>query len=385
MTLKTTKIIFALTLVFLLGHAGPATAAPDTDGFPTLDTSGLGSLSTAHFRILYEPQAEAGARSLAEDAEGHRAWIYDELGLDDERPIRLVVLGDLNQYFVRRGVSSRAPDWAIGLSLGREGTILVKWGRGKTGGWLNLEPTFVHELAHLSLDRATGVGSDHIHGAESEAATRGGERRVPRWLHEGFAIHQAGEWTLERSASLMRAGLTGQIMPLSDLREGFPRSGPAVELAYAESYHFLLTLFERFGRDKFRVFIAALRTKPFEEAFAAVYLTSFASVERDWREDLSVTYTWVPVVFGSTTMWFFVAILALWAYRRKRRQMLERMSHMDDGPPPLSDLVPLPGLGLTRDRIGGDGGGPRIVTFDPRPHQNDDETIPRSPDGHTLH
>jgi cbb3-type cytochrome oxidase subunit 3 len=374
-------------------HATPtaSTAAParDADGFPVVDVSGLETLETTHFRIFYEPEAAAGARSLAADAEGRRAWIYDELGLEDERPMRLFLLTDLNDYFLRGGGAPRAPDWAIGLSLGNEGTVLVKWGRGSSGGWLDLERTFVHELAHLSLDRATGVGSDNVDGAEATVGPSStGDRKVPRWLHEGFAIHQAGEWTLERSASLLRAGLTGNIIPLTELHRSFPSGGFAVELAYAESYHFLLRLFDLYGRDKFKMFIAALRHTSFEDAFARTYLVSFRQAESDWREDLNVSYTWVPVVFGSTTLWFFVALLAVWAYRRKRRHILDQMAEMDDGQATAAPQVPLPGLGLTRAHIEGATRARGTFTIDPRAHQappEDDDNIPRSADGYTLH
>ena len=80
----------------------------------------------------------------------------------------------------------------------------------------------------------------------------------------------------------------------------------AVELAYAESFHFVLFLFEEYGERAFAKMISRLREgDSFQTAFATAYGRSFGPMEKQWRDDLSVAFTWIPVLTGSSAVWFF--------------------------------------------------------------------------------
>lgn len=389
----------------------------DDQPYPTMDTRGLEALKTTHLHGWAEPDALAALENImVERGEEHRARIYEALGLTETRPIRVLFLADINDYFHRRGVSPRAPDWAVGLAVPSENTIIVKFGRTPAGPWVALEPTFVHEMAHMALDRAVGASGIHIDGATEHHAHAGIAHqgaRIPRWLHEGFAIAQAGEWSLERGAVLLQAGLSGKIIPLTELDRGFPAKGFGVELAYAESYHFMLRLRETHGDAALAPILAHMRDgDPFEVAYAKAIKRSFRSDERQWRDDLQVAYAWIPLVTGSSAIWTLGGLVFVLAWRRKRKEKQARLAQMalDEAQEQRAHLppLPLPGLGLTAEharrritlplspRPPGDPSPTQLLTHKewassvrwPRAAHSDhpdDLDVPRTDDGHTIH
>lgn len=349
-------IALVIALAALPAHASDAAGrtgdVTDAWGFPSMKLEGLAYAETEHFRVWYAPDADKGVKAILSEAEAVRSRMWKNLGLTEAQPIRVVFISTFAEYFERRGMRNRAPDWAIGLCISSEDTLLVKWGRQADGRWVGLQPTFVHELAHLGLDRATDDPSLHADSETQNHSSRTGRRRVPRWLHEGYAIRAAGEWNLERGAVLMQAGLRSRVIPLGELHNGFPAEGFDVELAYAQSFHFVRFLHDEYGELAFARMLNFIREgDAFETAFYRAYGRRFGPVEHTWRKELNVAYTWIPVVFGSSTIWFLGGIAFLMAWWRKRREAAERMAQLAaedrayaaaNGPP-----VHLPGLGLT--------------------------------------
>jgi hypothetical protein len=337
---------FWLALVLAL-WGGAAWASPGERA--PMKTEGLERLAEGPLEVWYPAGARKAAVNVLEDGQVHRARIWRALGLVEEAPVRVLLLDDLNEYFARRGQGARAPHWAVGLAISADDTILLKWGKDKTGAWAKLDETLAHELAHIGLDRATDDHGEHIDGQDRVTGSAG--RRVPRWLHEGFAISQAHEWTLERETALLEASLTGELMPLQALHDGFPADGPRVELAYAEGFHFVRHLHESWGELAFTELTRHLREGDgFEAAFAQTYGRRFVDVESRWRDDLNVAYTWIPLLTGSSVFWGIGGVLFLMAWRRKRALTLERREAMEREEAQERGRVaqiPLPGLGLT--------------------------------------
>jgi len=390
----------------------PAAARLDAQGFPPMNTEGLEHLESARFQVYATPAAVPGFSKILARAEAYRDRIQADLGSTDDKPIRVVVIEDLNDYFARRDRPAGAPPWAVGLAVGREDTILIKWGKSDHGPWVDMDKTFVHELAHVALDRKVGEVGDHAHGDDRVTTVDQGGRRVPRWFHEGFAIAQAGEWTLERGEILMEASLGGNIISLHDLRERFPAEGFLVELAYAESYNFILYLDEHFGRtQRIEMLNRMADGQTFEDAFFGAYKRDFGRVEKDWYDHMNVAYTWFPVGLASSLAWFLGGAVLVLAWARKRRETRARMDALDDDDDTVEvPAIPLPGLGLTDAHVRGkghrvfsdgswmaaDGEAHALMAEAPREEEVDEllgeldelrhlDDVPRTPDGHTLH
>ena len=156
--------------------------------------------------------------------------------------VEVAVEEDIADWFDRRGVPPRNPEWAAGLALLDQNVILVRTANPE---W---ESTLRHELAHIAVALASG-------GA-----------RVPVWFHEGFAIATAEQWSLERAGTMIRAGLSGNIHPFEELRDRFPPTSSSADLAYAQSFHFVRYVQEA-GAHVFRDILADVRGRDLGRCF----------------------------------------------------------------------------------------------------------------------
>ncbi|MFU8804544.1 MAG: peptidase MA family metallohydrolase [Bradymonadaceae bacterium] len=253
------------------------------------------------------------------------------LGLESFPTVDVWVLPNLNLYFEHYELEYRPPRWAIGLSLGKERTVLVLHGTAPGGEPVDVPRTFAHELAHVAMAEASGAYS------------------VPRWLNEGFAVMHAEEWSPERSDLLSRAAATNSLIPFERLDRTFPPHSQSVSLAYAQSFHFVRHLQQIFGDDVFAGILAGVRNgEPFDQAFTNATGASLIEIEGAWRDQLtSQTSLWSifhdeTVVFFGATLLFLVAFLVR---RMRKRRQLKSMTDDDDlqGWDYDPDRYPLPG------------------------------------------
>ncbi|WP_437276918.1 hypothetical protein WME90_37555 [Sorangium sp. So ce375] len=147
----------------------------------------------------------------------------------------------------------------------------------------DLEGAFRHALAHLALDEATG-------GAV-----------VPRWFHEGFAAHAAGDRVARRAQALSVAALRGRLLPLDELEASSPGAEEAAgSLAYAQAADVVRFLVDGERRQGFARALAHVRAGvPLEAALRAAYASTGRELELAWRADVARRYGFVPVLAGS--------------------------------------------------------------------------------------
>jgi hypothetical protein len=89
----------------------------------------------------------------------------------------------------------------------------------------------------------------------------------------------------------------------------------------------------------------------FDTAFVTAYGQRFRLVEAQWRKDLNVAFTWIPVLTGSSAIWFAAVMAFLLAYQRQRVRMREQLAALalTEATAPPRTRMNLPGLGMTRD------------------------------------
>lgn len=264
---------------------------------------------TARYVFEWQPGLHGYANELMAKVEGYHDRIYGELGIDSEKPTTVVILRDeavmLDEATARFG--GRPPEWAAGLAWPAHRTILLHVGVGPT----ELDSTFRHEISHIALGEIA-VG-----------------RRVPRWFSEGLAIRQSEGVDFERAWKLTEAATMGVLHDLDDLNRGFPASGARAGVAYAQAVHFVGYLQGTYGQAAFHRLIAGLRDGlDFEEAMARAYPQPLAAIEADWLSTLKVRWGWLPVLFGSGTLWVFATIVLVLGWRRRRRQKAARIERM---------------------------------------------------------
>lgn len=197
-----------------------------------------------------------------------------------------------------------------------------------------LEEHLRHELAHLALDEAV---ADHD---------------LPRWFHEGYAIHASGEDSASRAEALCLAALRDRLLGLRDVAARFPEGPPGGSVAAAEAADFVRYLSEPPQRQRFSALIERLREgKAFEAALASAYDGDLDSVERRFRKEMARRYSFAPVLGFATVLWVVVAIGVILRRRRlaeRRAQAASERRAVASRPRPV---LPAPRLTAEEDEL----------------------------------
>jgi hypothetical protein len=177
---------------------------------------------------------------------------------------------------------------------------------------MNVVEVFAHEFSHVALSRAlTGV-------------------KIPVWLNEGLAIYEAREWTFSRISVLTRASLTDRLIPLPVLTLSFPAQEEPAELAYAESFMFISFLINKVGREAFhRLIRDYIRYGDLAGALRRGTGMNLADLEERWLVYLKLRVSWIPIITSVSALWFAAALIFIYGYARKKRQVNRRLKEME--------------------------------------------------------
>jgi len=220
--------------------------------------------------------------------------------------IRVHIEHAFDDWFEREDVPSRPPEWAAGLAIPSRRVILLAPGNPE---W---EATLEHEMAHVAVALATG------------------DRSVPRWFNEGFALYTAEQWSMERASLMIQAGISGGFVDMDELAERYPSTGAAVDLAYAQSFHVVRWMRQTYGEDVWRDVMTTMRTDDvsFQRAFVTVTETPLSTALEAWESAARTRYTWAPIGVGGGAAWGVAMVLALMAWRRRSKSRRERLAEM---------------------------------------------------------
>lgn len=280
------------------------------------------SANTEHYAFEWSPGLDGYAKALMDKAEEYHVKIYGELGVKaGARRTQVTVLLDEDDMLeLAEARHGRAPPrWADGLAYPQAGTIYLHIGSGPD----ELDETFRHEMSHIAVGRIAPVG------------------RLPLWFYEGIAIRQSEGISLERAWLLTQAATLGNLLPLDDLAQGFPKAGERVGIAYAQSVNFVGHLMAQGTQADFgRMLQAVGDGADLKAAVQTAYGVSLASIEAEWRGNLETRWGWVPILFGTTALWGISGVLLLGAWRRRRRERKAKLARMQaDDELPLEDDI----------------------------------------------
>lgn len=269
----------------------------------------------ARLELHYPERYAPAAKQLEEVAPKTVRAVAKRLELEHLGDVQVWVLPEVDDYFEVTNNPGRLPDWAIGLSLSDKGVIIVVNGAGPNGQLVDLEKTFVHELAHVAIDRA-----------------RAG-KPIPRWFNEGFALMTAEEWTPERADTLAKAAAAGTLRSFRNLDEGFPAHSNSASIAYSQSFHFVKHLEQLKGPKVYGEIARHVREgKSFEDAFRIAMGASLAVIEAKWRKDLEASMSGWSVLNDGTWGFFLGALMFLAAFIVRRKRSQNRLANMKDEP-----------------------------------------------------
>ena len=282
-----------------------------------------GTLSTPRFRVVFTRRSRGAAQSLAESIESVRDQFQQVLGRDwpGVTEIRLGVgRAELEGLSVPNQIP---PKWAAALAYPELNIVLLdaltlSADRGPT--------TLRHELSHVALGQ---LG-----------------RSWPRWFQEGIAMYLTGErFSVSQYAAIFQGVRQNRILHFEDLSEGWPEDPSDVSIAYAQSEAFVGFLASRHGANGFRELIDGVgRGEPFETAFGKAFKTSLWLEEEDWRKELPLRYSWLPILTGGSVLWGVLSLACIGLYIQRRAALARRMREMEEqerieaaamAPPPL--------------------------------------------------
>ncbi|MEE9554878.1 MAG: peptidase MA family metallohydrolase [candidate division Zixibacteria bacterium] len=250
------------------------------------------------FRII--PSDDIYADSARYYLDYYQAILSDLLDSSLDTVISVYIAISDDEF--RRWVGSSLPDWGAGVALPERGIIVIKSPKyirtGKT-----FRELLGHELTHIMLHRASD------------------SRWLPRWIHEGLAIHVSGEWNIGQDILVARATWTDNLIHLQGLENLTEFNGAKANLAYTESYLAVSSLLE--SKDKY--VIADLlnlyrHNRDFHKSFRQAVGTEYVAWITDWYERTSMKYHFLLFIFDSKIIWLMVPVLFILLFIYKKRQ-----------------------------------------------------------------
>ena len=204
------------------------------------------------------------------------------------------------------------PDWADGTAWPHRGLIFLRAPRLRGHTNESLETVLEHELVHVLMGRAFG------------------KRPVPRWLQEGVAQLQSGEYTAETTATLANGILGDNLMSLYELSRGFPDNALRAQLAYAQSADFVAYIQNVHGEQAIKTLIHEMaRGERFAPAIRIATGEYVDDLDLAWRSRLKSSHLGLSPLFSEGVWWGLGALLvpvAWFAVRRRNRKKLDRWS-----------------------------------------------------------
>jgi hypothetical protein len=175
---------------------------------------------------------------------------------------------------------------------------------GPDGAPSDLQTLLRHEMAHVILHRAAG------------------ERRLPRWFHEGVAESFTEGISLTRAETLAGAVFGPGVPNMRDLERSFHAdNGRDASVAYAAARDLVTHLRYHDGSGaKLRQVLTELRLgHGFEASFVRSYDMALEELVSEWRNGLPGRFVWYAMVAGGGMPFALVLPLVGWAWMRRRK------------------------------------------------------------------
>jgi hypothetical protein len=255
------------------------------------------TLSIPHFDIYAHDQ------NLAKDLKINLEFSYQKISffLDDTlTQVVSVYVVDSDEEF-RSMVGGGFPDWGIGCAIPSHNIIVLK-SPLHFNYQRPLSELVTHELAHIFLGNlAEGV-------------------MLPRWLDEGFAMHQSQQWRIGQDIAVARAVLTGSLLRLSEIESVNAFREKKAQLAYTESFLALSYLADEYGEDAIRELVEHLASHTsMDLAFLKTIGSNYLTFQMEFETHIKSKYNWISFFGDTFLLWVGLAFLIIFLYLVKKR------------------------------------------------------------------
>lgn len=225
------------------------------------------------------------------------------------QPIVVYVTPDERSF--RAATGGLAPEWGAGVAFPLEGRIVLPGYGSDRGGTIELYDVLRHELAHVALQR------------------RLGERLVPRWFTEGYAVWSARQLDADAAWLLRLAFATGRAPPLDSLELGWPREATDARVAYLLSATAVRYLYSLGGPATFTAFLDSWAEQgSYERALRLNYRLSSPQFERLWRRAVKREYGWLLFLSQGLVAGLIFTVLALVLFGIRRRRDRRKLAQL---------------------------------------------------------
>jgi hypothetical protein len=265
-------------------------------GLPGILYAERTAIGNENIEVLFEGQGRNAAEGMIAEFPKIMAELGQTLGLGTNIGKVTVIL--VREKDFRRMTRSHR---TVALASAGNNTIAIDLLRAKR----DLRGTLKHELAHLVLGHHINRGN------------------LPRWLNEGVS-QWASEGVSEllmvgKSTTLGRAVLLGRLIPLRNLRRGFPDDDKDLQLAYEQSLSIVEYIVKEHGTKGLRNMLGRLSDG---ETVAGAVRKSLSidmgELLNGWRADLRMRHTLLSYLSNNiyTVLFVFAAILLTAAFLR---------------------------------------------------------------------
>ncbi len=260
---------------------------------------------TEHFHVYYQPGSENLLENIVPHLEPELSRIGKQLDSYPSGPIKLVLAPDPRSFMEMQG--GGISPWVSGMAYPSRSTIMVRPLRGREIRHSSINGVISHEISHIVLHHKMG------------------ELSPPKWVDEGVAVFMGSETFWSRSNRLMPIALTGRHIPFKALHSSFPRDPDGAATAYAQSGSFVSFLYNEYGPASFLDFLDRVKAgAETEAALQASFNLPLSQLEKAWLKEVKKSYWLVAVFSGGGLLWFFISLLFIFAYIKKRRQNRDR-------------------------------------------------------------
>ena len=201
------------------------------------------------------------------------------------------------------------PEHTMAAARAEERLIIVNGEKFNSVDPAQRQVTITHEYVHLFLG---------THCAS----------RLPLWLEEGLAMHLSGDLAYASDFRLVVDNSFNTLIPLIDLRSGFPSEPKARATAYRQAYSVTAYVIQnRYSRLGARDLVETLVDPKHGEWFIDQYWSAMSTnaLELQWRQTISSIWAWALFITSGTFLWGAISALFIVAYIRRRRKTKKKI------------------------------------------------------------
>jgi Peptidase MA superfamily len=215
-------------------------------------------------RLYWHDRGADVGQAYFDLAERAAADLASQFGVTPKDPVTIVLYNSHEELM--SVLQEASAEWTGAVNFGETGIIAIELG---PADWM--EKVIPHELTHAMLEQVTQPPFGQI----------------PRWLHEGLAMHSEGGMGSEERSALRQAIRDDSLISLRVLNSPFADAREQAILSYAESNSLVEFIIDEYGAGKLGQLIAVFAEGAhYDDAMMEVFGVDMDGMEDLWRASI---------------------------------------------------------------------------------------------------